>query len=106
MIFFETSNYDNKADFGKWSFFVKPKWFHGGFRFFNLKPPSPQGGFKQFWRFFFLDKVSWPKNAQNLAQIHHMLGFYIKPIQKYVPPFYKGIMNFCGVSRNEVIAVS
>ena len=25
--------------------------------------------------FFFLDKVSRPKKSQNLAQIHHMLGF-------------------------------
>ena len=26
MIFFDTPNYDNKADFTKLSFFVKPKW--------------------------------------------------------------------------------
>ena len=46
--FFWSLNYDNKADFGKLSFFVKPKWFHGGFKFINLKPPLTQGGFKWF----------------------------------------------------------
>ena len=71
---FESSNYDFKADFGKLSFFVKPKWFHGGFKFIILKPPLTQGGFKRFWRFFF-GKVSSPKNDQIFAKNHHTLGF-------------------------------
>ena len=61
-------------DFGKWSFFVKPKWFHGGLKFINLKPPLTLGCFKRFWRFF-LGKVSSSKTDQILAKIRHMLGF-------------------------------
>ena len=62
---FESSNYDFRADFGKLSFFVKPKWFHGGFKFINLKPPLTQGGFKWFWRFFFFyAKFQAPKKTK------------------------------------------
>ena len=37
-----------------------------------------------FGGFFFLDKVSRPKNDQNLAQIHHMLGFKFYPPLRYL----------------------
>ena len=67
MIFFETSNYDNKANFRKWSFVVKPKWFHGGFKF--MKPPLPKSGFKRFWRFFGITMV-WVHNSANLLPMY------------------------------------
>ena len=54
---------------------MKPRWFQNGFKFFVLKPPLIGGGFTRFWRFFFLGKVSGPKNDPILAKIHHMLGF-------------------------------
>ena len=49
MVYFETSNYDNKDDFRKWSFIVTPKWFHGSFKgkpliFFFL-----YDGFSETW---------------------------------------------------------
>jgi len=44
--------------------------------------PLTQGGFKRFWRVFFLRKVSNPKNDQILAKIHHMLGFTWYPSER------------------------
>ena len=74
---FESSNYDFKADFGKLSFFVKPKWFHGGFKFIILKPPLTQGGFKRFWRFFFFRKSLKPQKRPNFGQNSPYVGFQI-----------------------------
>ena len=64
MIFFDTTNYDYTANFRKLSFFVKPKWFHGGFRYkphfflcgqFHAKLTKNGGIFSVF----FLKKWNW-----------------------------------------------
>ena len=76
MLNIETQNYDFGADFGIRSFFVKPRWFHGGFKFSQLETTFGQEWFHAVLEvFFFLENVSIAKKDPNWAKIHHMLGF-------------------------------
>ena len=61
-------------EFGKRSFFVKPKWFHGGF-FFVAETSCDVEWFQVTLEVFFFFNVSISKNDPILAKIHHMLGF-------------------------------
>ena len=63
------------ADFRKLSFVLKPKWFHGGFKFINLKPPLSQGGFKRFSMGFFFRESFKPKIRPNFGQNSPYVGF-------------------------------
>ena len=78
--FKKTRNFDSlsnkyRGGIGEMSLFVKPKWFHGGF-FFLAETSCDLGWFQVTLEvFFFLEKVSIPKNDPILAKIHHMLGF-------------------------------
>ena len=66
-----------QADFEKRSFFVKPKWFHGGFKLSHPETTSDLRWFQALLEvfFFFLVNVSIPKKDPKWAKIHHMSGF-------------------------------
>ena len=75
---FETQKTCVQADFEKRSFFLKPKWFHGGFKFTQLETTFHLRWFQATLEvFFFLVKVSIAKKDPKWAKIHHMLGFKI-----------------------------
>ena len=74
---FESSNQDFKGDFGKRSFFVKPKWFHGGFKFSQLETTFDQRWFQAILEVFLLllENVSIAKKPK-LGQNSPYVGFH------------------------------
>ena len=76
---FETQNHDLQAEFWKRPFFVKPRWFHGGFKFTQLETYLDFGWFHATLEvFFFFRKRFNSKKRPKLGQISPYVGFQEK----------------------------
>ena len=74
---FETQKTCVQADFGKRSFFVKPKWFHGGFKFSQLETTFHLRWFHVTLEVFFFSKSFNSKKRPKMGQNSPYVGFQV-----------------------------